>query len=97
MISMVPSIPLTGIRSNAVVTDQESYNIANWLVYNRDVLMLDAPKTGDAADIKNFVIYKVIEHFRHVPLDHVYAAFEDERVLIVFDFYYIKNGKGVVQ
>lgn len=58
---------------------QEIYDIAEWLAHNRDSI-----GTGS----KQMIIRKVLEHFEHLSLEQVLHAFEDERVLLVYDFYY---------
>lgn len=72
-----------------MLTDQEIYNIAEWLAYNRDVVLITVGDKSSREGLLNAVQYITAEHFRQHSAEDVLIAFNDERILFVFDFYYV--------
>jgi len=72
-------------------SDQLIYNIAEWLAYNRDAVLLTIGEKENKEMLLDAVQYKTAEYFRQHKIEDVLAAFDDERVLLVFDFYYVKK------
>lgn len=74
-----------------MLTDQDIYNIAEWLVYNRDTVLISIGETRDVEHLKHKVKYTLAEHFRKLSVEDIFTAFETEKILLVFDFFYINK------
>lgn len=73
-------------------TDQDVYNIAEWIANSRENMFINS---DDKLEITKYIINATQNHFPEYNIDDIYAAFEDERVLLIIDFYYIKNNDKV--
>lgn len=74
------------------MNDRDTYELAEYIVHNQDVLIRYITPEMTAKEIKVMLIHKAIEHFKHLDIDYIYSCFEDERVMLVMDFYYINKG-----
>jgi hypothetical protein len=70
---------------------QRVYNLAEWLAHNRDTVLASVGEYNSIDHLKNKVMYIAAENFRHYPIEDVITAFDDEKLLLVFDFYYVNK------
>jgi TRAP-type mannitol/chloroaromatic compound transport system permease small subunit len=76
-----------------------TFRIAEWLTYNSTQLlaMLEKDKhlyninITKRESIEDNLMKYAIEHNKDIPIDIVYAAFDDERVKIIMDMYFFKD------
>jgi len=75
--------------------EETAYKIAEWLAYNADAVSARLkeryPTAGDASSREHALAYIVGEHHPKMTYEDVALAFQDERVRIIMDRYYLKE------
>lgn len=75
--------------------EEIAYKIAEWLTYNADAvsarLKQAYPKANDVSSREHALAYIVGEHHPRMTYEDVALAFQDERVRIIMDRYYLKE------
>lgn len=79
------------------MTSDTLYDISEWLAYNREAVLASIKYYRDNTHLKDQVMRFVAEHFRSIPASDIAEAFEDQRVITVFDFYYVQKRGGKLE
>jgi hypothetical protein len=73
------------------LTNQNIYDIAEWLAFNRDEIIESVGGFSSLGDLKNAVAIMAVAHFSQHTQEEIMDAFEDEKVITIFNFYFAKK------
>ena len=67
-----------------------NYIIAEWIVYNKEYIDSFLKPSMNRDEVIDVVMQCTAANIPHITMEEVFAAEDDERVLLIIDFYFIK-------
>lgn len=72
-----------------MLTEQDIFNIAEWIVYNAETLYSKMMQFDDETDPETFLYNEAVYHFgKQFTLEDLNIAFDDEKLLTIIDLYF---------